>query len=474
MKKIKRMVRINCKENCQKFFFFICALFFLFFLSLKSVISAVDNSNVVISQVLYDPEQGVGEAVEIYNPSGNDIDITGWTLATEASARDSTIPQGTILSAKQFYLIADLNWSQTKKTYWPNADHEETITLANSDSGIALRDNSNLTVDAVGWGDPLLIQNNLYEGTPFYSGLAVPGSSIQRKIIEGAIDTDNNTKDFYLDTPSLRNSQSSTDKSGLADSNNVLLSFTLSNSNPAINSVEIQDENPIIPGIQVNPLPGASRKINFSVVATDENGADDIKNITFKLNNKTPSAVNIVKNEIINSTAKRFTGSLDMNFYDAPSNYTLEISAYDASGSGQKNISFQYMPAIGIQTDAQEINFTAVPGKFNVIAGDKDITTKDKLTIQNIGNVNFDVVLFASNFSDSAGRIVEGSYLNYTLESENFNSLLSGSATAGELKSINLQFGESSLNEITLGLFVPQGLKNSRYTSRLSIYAIAR
>src|SRR3989338_9825497 len=132
------------------------------------------------------------------------------------------------------------------------------------------------------------------------------------------------------------------------------------------------------------------------------------------------------------------------------------------------------MPAIGIQTDAQEINFTAVPGKFNVIAGDKDITTKDKLTIQNIGNVNFDVVLFASNFSDSAGRIVEGSYLNYTLESENFNSLLSGSATAGELKSINLQFGESSLNEITLGLFVPQGLKNSRYTSRLSIYAIAR
>ncbi len=448
----------------------------LLLLLLKIASANVANDNVVISQAMYEPYQNVGEAVELYNPTNIELNISGWVLATEASSRDAVIPQGTIIKPQGFYLITDTNWSNTKyNSSWPESDYEETITLANADSGIALKDANNLTIDAIGWGNPTLIQAGLFEGSPFNTNLTAQGRSIQRNIFANLLDTDNNSADFYLDVPNLRNSNSTINNTYQNNSNteyptdSILVSFTIANSKPMV-FAEILDENRFLPGIQINPIPGATKTVNFSAVVADENGAEDIVNLTFKIKNQT---FTFQRDETINTTAKKFFCVFEMNFYDKADNYTLELNVQDRTESTSINSTFKYMPAIGIQTDSQELNFTAVPGKFNIIPGDKNFSTKNSITMQNIGNVNFDVIVLSSNFSDSTGaNRLQNNLLNYTFESANFNSILAGNAGNAELKKLNLTYGTESLNEMTLGLYLPAGMKNERYSATLSILAV--
>lgn len=149
------------------------------------------SASVVINQVLYDPvgtESG-GEAVELKNTGSSAFDISGWVLATESSDTDATLPDNTILPAGAVYLIADENWNSSKDDEsWRSADHEERITLGNSDSGVALISNGSI-VDAVGWGDAEGIEDNLYEGSP--AALVSTG-----KVLLRTQDTNDNSEDF--------------------------------------------------------------------------------------------------------------------------------------------------------------------------------------------------------------------------------------------------------------------------------------
>ncbi len=151
----------------------------------------VASANVVISQVLYDPigaESG-GEAVELRNDGSSAVDISGWVLATENSATDATFPESTILQPGAAFLVSDEGWDDNKDdSGWRSADYEETITLGNKDSGIALLANGTV-IDAVGWGDAAGIEDSLYEGTP--AALVAAGNALVRKA-----DTDDNSEDF--------------------------------------------------------------------------------------------------------------------------------------------------------------------------------------------------------------------------------------------------------------------------------------
>ncbi|MBS3148453.1 lamin tail domain-containing protein [Candidatus Woesearchaeota archaeon] len=114
------------------------------------------SADMVVSQVLYDPigtESG-GEAVELKNTGFEPMDISGWVISTENSQKDAIIPAGTIVQPSGSYLIADTGWSQKKDNAdWRLADHEETLTLGNSDSFVALL-NGEVVVDRVMWGAP--------------------------------------------------------------------------------------------------------------------------------------------------------------------------------------------------------------------------------------------------------------------------------------------------------------------------------
>ncbi|MEM4247266.1 MAG: lamin tail domain-containing protein, partial [Candidatus Woesearchaeota archaeon] len=175
----------------------------LWFLALLAFLNVV-QAQVVISQVLYDPvstESG-GEAIEIRNDGGSAVDISKWVIATESSAIDATIPDKTILLPGATFLVADSGWSSSKDNpAWRNADLEETITMANSDSGVALKDSSGNIIDAVGWGNPAEIKQGLFEGAP---ALPVPAG----KALARTQDTNNNANDFTEAEPAFFSGQS--------------------------------------------------------------------------------------------------------------------------------------------------------------------------------------------------------------------------------------------------------------------------
>ncbi len=163
------------------------------------LLSVCVSANVVISQVLYDPvgtESG-GEAIELKNTGSSVIDLSDWVIATEASNTDIIIPQGEFIEPGKTFLVADSGWSTKRDdAEWRDADLEDTMTLGNSDSGIALKDSSGNFIDAVGWGDSEEIEDDLWEGVP--AAMVSQGKSLLR-----VDDTNDNSEDFIESEPNF-------------------------------------------------------------------------------------------------------------------------------------------------------------------------------------------------------------------------------------------------------------------------------
>ena len=174
------------------------------YLLLALVLAApLAHAEVSIYQVLYDPvgtESG-GEAIELRNLGPSPADISGWTIATDSSNTDATIPQNKLLASGATFLIADEGWNQSKDNPdWKQADHAETITLGNRDGGVALLSNGTV-VDAVSWGNASNIDTILLKGTP--AKPVMPGKSLRRMRLSGDSieDFEEAPADFYEGIP---------------------------------------------------------------------------------------------------------------------------------------------------------------------------------------------------------------------------------------------------------------------------------
>lgn len=159
-----------------------CAVFLAALLALSCV-----SADVVISQVLYDPigtESG-GEALELKNTGNAPVDISGWIITSQSSQKDAVLPKGAIIEPSASYLIADAGWSEKKdNAEWRSADHEETLTLGNSDSFVALM-NGEAVVDRVIWGAPDEVMAGI-EGPNVKPGMAL--LRIEDEVFESAPD----------------------------------------------------------------------------------------------------------------------------------------------------------------------------------------------------------------------------------------------------------------------------------------------
>jgi Lamin Tail Domain len=176
------------------------------------------SSTVVISEVLTrGPGGSSDEFVELYNRSGRPVDISGWRLdarsATAASATvRATVPASSTLGAGCHYLIAGTNY--------PGSPVAPDLALAVpiSDAvGIALRDSSSTTVDAVAMYFDATTEmdetgpgfSGLVEGTPVQNPhddtvSTDAGSGLERRpggILGEGQDTDDNAADFQVVTP---------------------------------------------------------------------------------------------------------------------------------------------------------------------------------------------------------------------------------------------------------------------------------
>lgn len=189
----------------------ICGLFLF-----VSDSTAATADHLVISQVQTTggPGRTAEDFVEIYNPTGQDIDLKGMRLVkrTKTGAIDTLLKSwtsSTIIRARAYYLWA--NSSYTSIAAAPDVTTSGTIA---DDNGVALRNGPNDTgaiIDAVAWGASA---NAFIEGQVFTTNPGA-GQSLERKPGSGqgnGEDTNNNANDFFLQSaPRPRNQASPTE-----------------------------------------------------------------------------------------------------------------------------------------------------------------------------------------------------------------------------------------------------------------------
>ena len=156
------------------------------------------------------PSGGNDEFVELYNASAAPVDISGWKIwgsnASGTVSARTTIPANVSLEPGCHYLATNSGTAGYSGGISGNATYSTGIT---DDGGIAITRPDNTIVDQVG-----LSSGSAYkEGVPLASlGSSNLNRSYERKpggADGNGIDTDNNSSDFALITPSTPQNLSS-------------------------------------------------------------------------------------------------------------------------------------------------------------------------------------------------------------------------------------------------------------------------
>src|SRR5262244_193024 len=189
---------------CVAFAFVVLAVFvFMAFLSFSSRVQAI-STNVVISEFrVRGPNGAADEFIELYNLSGAPVAIGGWKIRgsnnTAGVSDRATITAGTVLQPGCHYLLTNA----ASGGYSGAVAGDQTYTVGiTDDGGIAVTLSDNTIVDAVGMSTGSAFK----EGTVLASlGATSLNRGYERKpggAAGSGTDTDNNSADFQLISPS--------------------------------------------------------------------------------------------------------------------------------------------------------------------------------------------------------------------------------------------------------------------------------
>jgi len=203
------------------------------------------TSHVVISEVQINSD----EFVELYNPTSNSVNMTGWywsyfpsTRAENNPYRNKQFPSGATIPSHGFYLISVYDDPNTSENYisianWnigyagpqiSNTDGAVGIYSANPATKSSPAAAAAVCVDKVGWGSP-----QVYEGTP--AQVPAVGQSLERKarsnstpasmapggadaLLGNGYDIGNNSADFIIRVSSQPQNSSTTEQPALVTS----------------------------------------------------------------------------------------------------------------------------------------------------------------------------------------------------------------------------------------------------------------
>jgi len=380
------------------------------------VISPIAQS-VVIQQVLYDAEEEAGqEFVQLVNEQNEPVDIGFWTISTKSFVRDATVPNGTWLQPRESYLIADAGWSASKPAEWPVADHEESLSIVNDDSGVALRDAQGAIIDALGWGNASRMDASFYRGVP--ADDVGEGFALHRIAF-----TDENAFDFVPGEP-----------------------FIIDRAVDVDASVEVEeDRSPHIGQVTMNGLIINSPTSNSAARLSP--GPE-------------PALVEIdVAGERLDEVEVRFReqvvrGSSSEFILPAmlpPGTYPLRVIGRNPSGEDIRDFNVTVLPVIALSVEGAIDGVRIVPGNRSVVKG---------ITVRNLGNVPVDIGAVVSGLrglSASVDVVMGSRDRRLSSKVELLGSILQPNATLS----------------VQLAIAVPKGAKKGKYDGKVSFTARA-
>lgn len=142
----------NSSKQCAKSLAFSLVVVLAFFaLHVLFAPTARAASSIVVNEIMYNPGTGnqLDEFVELYNPSANSLDISGWCFTEGVTLCFSS---GTVIAGESYELISP-DSAQTLATYTKTTIGTYTGALSNGGETLTLRDSSNSIVVSMTYDD---------------------------------------------------------------------------------------------------------------------------------------------------------------------------------------------------------------------------------------------------------------------------------------------------------------------------------
>lgn len=175
-------------------------LFFISFIFFPFPGIRAEVNRLLIVEVQITGDISSNDFIKIYNPAGQDINVSGYKLRKRVSTGSESslrvFPKESLIKANGYFI-----WANSKENFYltlgANVWSTDTLTKNNS---IALFNQEGVIIDALAWGKS---QNPFLKGSPFPEN-PESNQKLKRKQTGGIYqDTNNNAQDFYLNPPSL-------------------------------------------------------------------------------------------------------------------------------------------------------------------------------------------------------------------------------------------------------------------------------
>src|SRR3989344_782766 len=408
------------------------SLFFILVIGLRLV-----SAQVLITEVMYDPVLASDtdlEWIEIYNNGSGNIDLSSWKIDGNNFDDFSIMPGEFTVIARELIDGTDLDNDSFESIYgnndgiWNNLDGNYRAFSGT----FSFTDNDIINISN-GTYSEILIYNSSFGGNG-------NGYTIEKINVNKGNEPGNWRESLVLN---------GTHGYGFVEKENtrvIGVAVEVSASAPDLSLINISDDL-AVEGIQIMPSIGKNKSIFLDVFV---NSTLNINYVKAELNGNEF----YLENESVNI----FNGTLLMNYFDKPGNYTINISAGDEFNlSSSFIVNFEYLEMIAISLSNAFVDF----GKLN--PGE---LSKTNFSLANNGNADVDIEAF--------GTDLEGS--NYKIGIDNIeigeNNSLKTLGYIPKTFDINLLSGINSNKDIALRLNIPTGTRPSTYLGNINIIGV--